>query len=98
MGVEILRRWSQWQLVLWGPLSGDQDGASRVIGLEGLAKSGTEAQRREDHATSHRPLHPAVCPSQKLKIAIIIVTISCGLPTCQALLSAFHMNCFLYFL
>lgn len=74
-----------------GPLSGDQDGASRVIGLEGWPGSGAEAGRRANHTTTHRPLRLAVRPSQKLKTARIIVNIYCGLTMCQALLYAFHI-------
>ena len=78
-------RRSQGQLVqCGGPLSCDQDGASRVIALEGQVK-----QRTKDK--SHYSIHiiASCCVPQrakKLKITSIRVHTYCGLSMCLALL------------
>lgn len=69
-----------------GPLSCDQDGASRVTGLEGQVR-----QRRTKEDKPHYCTHiSASCcvpqPAKKIKIARIIVNTYCDLSMCQALL------------
>lgn len=54
-----MERCSQWQLVQRRPLSGDQDGTSRVSRLERWNRSGTDAGKRANHTTPHRPSGPA---------------------------------------
>lgn len=81
-----MERSSQWQLVQCGPLSGDQDGTSRVSGLEmGQVRHRCRKEGEPYHTTQTIGSCLYVL-AKKIKTVVITVNIFCGLTLCQGFL------------